>query len=75
MLFRSGDDSIRSGSGDDIILGGDAADRIDAAAGDNIVLGDNGRIDFTRRDRVNSGAQAADQGAAVIASIESLSLF
>ena len=70
-----GDDSIRSGSGDDIILGGDAADRIDADGGDNIVLGDNGRIDFTRRDRVNSGALAADQGEviAVTATIESLS--
>ena len=69
-----GDDSIRSGSGDDIILGGDAADRIDAAAGDNIVLGDNGRIDILHPDRLVSGAQAADQGDAVIASIESLSL-
>jgi Ca2+-binding RTX toxin-like protein len=43
-----GDDTISSGSGDDIILGGTGSvdDIIHAGDGENIVLGDNGTITF-----------------------------
>ena len=41
-----GVDDIDSGSGNDVILGGAAGDFLDAAGGDNVVLGDSGRITF-----------------------------
>ena len=40
-----GDDTITTGAGNDIILGGVEADTITAGAGQNILLGDNGEID------------------------------
>ncbi|HEU5192826.1 MAG TPA: hypothetical protein VFX14_24355 [Methylomirabilota bacterium] len=41
-----GKDSITGGSGADIALGGDEADTIDGAAAPDILLGDNGQIDY-----------------------------
>ena len=43
---RGGSDKIRTGDDTDIILGGQAGDDIDAAQGNNIVLGDNGYVIF-----------------------------
>ncbi|NOR30694.1 MAG: hypothetical protein GQ539_06320, partial [Sulfitobacter sp.] len=43
---RGGVDIIRTGDDTDIILGGQAGDDIDAAQGNNIVLGDNGYVIF-----------------------------
>ena len=45
-LFGAADD-IKSGAGDDVILGGSGSDPILAGAGDDIVLGDNGRVEYT----------------------------
>jgi Ca2+-binding RTX toxin-like protein len=41
-----GADRIVTGSGDDVVLGGDKGDYIDAGEGDNVVLGDNGEIRY-----------------------------
>ncbi|MFT7691453.1 MAG: Ca2+-binding RTX toxin-like protein, partial [Candidatus Latescibacterota bacterium] len=51
-----GADVIEGNDGDDIILGGISGDLIATGAGDHIVLGDNGRIDFVsgQLDRVES---------------------
>jgi Ca2+-binding RTX toxin-like protein len=46
-----GSDRIAAGAGNDIILGGQEGDSIDAGEADNLVLGDNGLIDFVRRER------------------------
>ncbi|MRR30975.1 calcium-binding protein, partial [bacterium] len=40
-----GDDTITTGAGNDIVIGGNGADTITAGAGQNILLGDNGEID------------------------------
>ena len=69
-----GADTIRSGGGDDIVLGGDGGDQIEAGRGSNVVLGDNGRIDFTRAERTGLGTKGADLDAEDIDLIESLSL-
>ncbi len=42
----SGNDTINTGVGNDIIVGGGKADPIHAGAGDNIVLGDDGTLSF-----------------------------
>ena len=41
---QGGADTITSGSGNDVVLGGSAGDGINAGGGDNVVFGDNGRI-------------------------------
>ena len=41
-----GVDGITTGSGDDVVLGGDAGDTIHAGDGNNVVLGDNGAVSF-----------------------------
>ena len=46
-----GVDHITSGLGQDIVLGGHDGDEIDVGDGNNLVLGDSGRIDYTRGDR------------------------
>lgn len=38
-------DTIDSGAGDDVIIGGVGSDAIDAGSGDDVVLGDHGRYD------------------------------
>jgi Ca2+-binding RTX toxin-like protein len=40
------DDVISTGLGDDIILAGDGADTVTTTGGNNIILGDNGRMEF-----------------------------
>ncbi len=56
-----GADMITSGSGTDIALGGQDGDTIDAGEGDNLVVGDDGFVDFTRADRSLGGdADASD---------------
>jgi Ca2+-binding RTX toxin-like protein len=66
-----GVDTITTGLGNDIILGGYAGDTMDAGEGHNIVLGDDGRIDYVRADR--TATPGADTDAADIDLIESLS--
>jgi len=46
-----GKDNVTTGSGFDIVLGGDEGDTVDVGEGNNIVLGDNGRIDYVREER------------------------
>ena len=46
-----GDDLVTSGSGRDAIIGGAGADTIDAGDGINLVLGDNGLIDWVAAER------------------------
>ncbi len=46
-----GADTITSGSGNDLILGGHDADTINAGEGDNLVAGDDAAIDFTLQER------------------------
>src|SRR5207253_1941246 len=41
-----GNDTITTGSGADIVIGGNGGDTIGAGDGDNIVLGDNGLLDY-----------------------------
>jgi Ca2+-binding RTX toxin-like protein len=45
-----GNDTIATGSGRDIVVGGALADTINAGDGDNIVFGDNGFIDYVGLD-------------------------
>ena len=45
-----GVDTITTGVGNDIILGGAAGDTITAGAGTNLVLGDNGKLDYVVND-------------------------
>ena len=66
-----GADIITTGTGNDIVLGGDEGDTLGVAAGHNIVLGDDGRIDFVRAERV--AATGADSDASDIDLIESTS--
>jgi Ca2+-binding RTX toxin-like protein len=67
-----GVDNITTLGGRDIVLGGHAGDIIDAGEGNNIVLGDDGKIDYTRADRAAS-EPGADFNPADIDLIESLS--
>jgi Ca2+-binding RTX toxin-like protein len=66
-----GVDGITTGTGNDIVIGGFAGDTIDVNSGDNIVLGDDGQIDFSRADRTTT--PGADTDASDIDLIESLS--
>ena len=45
-VVYGGDDTIKVGSGDNVIVGGLGADSISTGAGDNIVLGDSGAATF-----------------------------
>jgi len=67
-----GVDTITTLGGHDILLGGHEGDIINAGEGNNIVLGDDGQIDYTRADR-GSMVSGADANAADIDVIESLS--
>jgi Ca2+-binding RTX toxin-like protein len=40
-------DNIQAGDGDDIVMGGTDAEFIDAGAGNDLVFGDHGKVDFT----------------------------
>ena len=53
-----GADSITTGSGDDVILGGINGDTISAGDGNNLVIGDSGLVDWTAAER--GGARAGD---------------
>ena len=53
-----GSDSITTGSGDDVILGGINGDTINAGDGNNLVVGDSGLVDWTAAER--GGALAGD---------------
>ncbi|MDR5907395.1 hypothetical protein [Franzmannia qiaohouensis] len=44
FIGRGGDDSITTGTGNDWIIGGQGNDDITVAGGDNVVVGDHGRI-------------------------------
>ena len=55
-----GIDDIDSGSGNDVLLGGAAGDFLDAAGGDNVVLGDSGRITFL--DGIVDDVASVDEG-------------
>ena len=44
---KGGDDAITTAAGADIAFGGFGADQIDGGDGNNILLGDNGRIAYT----------------------------
>ena len=46
-----GNDSITTGSGNDVVLGGFGNDTADASSGNNVVLGDSGEFDFDPRCR------------------------
>ena len=56
-----GSDWIRSGDGDDVVMGGDEGDDIDSGAdqGRDIVLGDNGRATFGGSETFDPGEQHA----------------
>ena len=51
-----GADSITTGSGDDMILGGINGDTINAGDGNNVVIGDSGQIVWTAREFGGTGA-------------------
>ncbi|MFO0942483.1 MAG: hypothetical protein U0930_17230 [Pirellulales bacterium] len=53
-----GDDGITTGGGNDIVLGGFGADTIDSGTEADVVLGDNGRLDYLSKD---SSAGSLDQ--------------
>jgi len=65
-----GNDTITTGSGYDIVFGGDEDDTIDVGEGNNIVLGDNGLIDYVREER-DGTVPGADTNAGDIDLIES----
>ena len=70
-----GIDTIRTGAtsdGNDIVLGGHEGDFINVYEGDNIVLGDDGAIDYVRAER-EPGVPGADLDASDIDLIASLS--
>jgi Ca2+-binding RTX toxin-like protein len=66
-----GVDTITTLGGHDIVLGGHEGDGINAGDGNNIVIGDDGQIDYTRADRET--AAGADTVPSDIDLIESLS--
>jgi Ca2+-binding RTX toxin-like protein len=66
-----GVDTITTLDGNDIVLGGHEGDIIHAGEGNNIVLGDDGKIDYTRADRESFAG--ADTNPADIDLIESTS--
>nr|VFJ56002.1 MAG: hypothetical protein BECKDK2373B_GA0170837_105523 [Candidatus Kentron sp. DK] len=45
-------DTIQTGDGGDILIGGNGADRLDGGAGDDLILGDNARLDMNHGDVV-----------------------
>jgi Ca2+-binding RTX toxin-like protein len=56
-------DTITTGAGNDVVLGGAGRDRITAGDGDNVVLGDHGYVDWTAADRAalyGTGAMPGD---------------
>ncbi|HNQ90946.1 MAG TPA: Ig-like domain-containing protein [Verrucomicrobiota bacterium] len=55
-----GPDTITTLGGNDVILGGQAGDVMGAGDGNNIVLGDNGLLDYTRADRFTDPPVGAD---------------
>ncbi|HEX4527586.1 MAG TPA: hypothetical protein VH108_12695 [Gaiellaceae bacterium] len=55
-----GNDTVTTGTGADIVLGGVGNDTITAGDGDNIVLGDNGYVDYTAAERSYSVTSAGD---------------
>ena len=66
-----GIDTITTGVGNDIVLGGMDGDTIDVGSAINIVLGDDGQIDYSRADRTTT--PGADTDPSDIDLIESLS--
>ncbi|BAU91131.1 GLUG domain-containing protein [Methylorubrum populi] len=55
----AGDDTIRAGDGDNVVLGGSGSDTITTGAGADLVFGDNGAVDFVdgiRRDALSERA-------------------
>jgi Ca2+-binding RTX toxin-like protein len=66
-----GDDGIKTGIGNDLVIGGNGNDTINAGAGNNIVAGDDVQIDYVRADRL--ATPGADTNPADIDLIESLS--
>ena len=67
-----GVDQITALGGSDIVLGGHEGDDVAAGDGNNIVLGDDGRVDYTRADR-EPAAVGADTDPGDLDLIESLS--
>jgi len=61
---QGGNDTVDTGSGDNIVLGGFADDTITAYSGNDILIGDNGEVDYnasgTTREAIR--ATAIDQG-------------
>ncbi|MGL6251540.1 MAG: calcium-binding protein, partial [Billgrantia desiderata] len=55
---HGGNDTIDSGAGNDWIIGGHGNDRITVTSGDNVVLGDNGRI--LARDGIRQRVESLD---------------
>ncbi|MDX6411745.1 MAG: hypothetical protein QOE91_1261, partial [Gaiellaceae bacterium] len=57
-----GVDRITTGSGNDVVIGGDGADLIDAGAGNNVVIGDNASVFYFagKLDLVQSTETGAD---------------
>ena len=53
-----GEDTVTTGSGRDLVLGGDEGDTIDVGEGHNIMLGDNGFVDWI--DESDAGDSSAD---------------
>ncbi|WP_254277881.1 hypothetical protein [Halomonas sp. 3H] len=51
--FVGGADLIYAGDGDDIVLGGLSGDEIHGQGGNDILLGDNGELDFVSGDSLN----------------------
>src|SRR6185369_6727133 len=47
----AGDDTITTLDGADVIVAGTGADTVDAGPGNNVVLGDDGAIDYVRLER------------------------
>ena len=67
-----GNDTITTWSGNDIVLGGNAGDEINVGQGHNVVLGDDGRIDYVREER-DGAVPGADLNPGDIDLIESTS--
>lgn len=66
-------DQIYGDAGHDILLGGFGADTLSAGEGNNIVLGDDGQIDYARSLRAPVGTAGADADPFDMDLIESLS--
>ena len=59
---QGGNDSITTGAGDDIVLGGVGSDTIVAGEGNNLVLGDNGSVRAAVQDAPNFSTQPITLG-------------